>query len=342
MGLTRAQSAGGRAFSPKPVNATRGPLRLCAMARSYCPQLSRCHRVLQQHRDRERARAARHGRERAGDLLDIRMPSPTSFPFTRLTHVVTVAPGLTESRVTNPGRPIAARGRSACAIPPVNRPSSNDGSSRWCHERAVTAPSASRQSRCADDHRARAADGNLLAIEQRDRPRRARRSAARPEGRRWSGETRPRPWRDRWRRTRPAPRLADRRRKRATGPGCPRTPRRGSGSGPGQDRGRRVSAGRRWTETRRPVSRPARSLLRTYTCDAGSSPARTILNAGGRPCAAVNRATRGATSARNAAAAAMPSSFLDANAEVPIPLGSISLEPAVPLPVAEVNDEPDG
>ena len=103
-----------------------------------CGSFGRGERVLQQHRDGQRPDAAGHRRERAGDLRGRRVhvaddrpsrasrtPPASASPRRRsarssarsLTGVVptsmTVAPGLTKSRVTNAGRPIAATRMSA-------------------------------------------------------------------------------------------------------------------------------------------------------------------------------------------------------------------------------------
>ena len=136
-------------------------------------ELRRSERVLQQHRDRQRADAAGHRRQRAGDVARppdarrrprasraARTPSRRFEPggnsrstiARSVTCVVptsiTVAPGLTNSGVTNAGRPIAATRMSASRATAADRPSANGRSSPSRGGAAAAAPSACRRCRC--------------------------------------------------------------------------------------------------------------------------------------------------------------------------------------------------
>src|SRR6266568_505928 len=78
-------------------------------------------------------------------------------------------------------------------------------------------------------------------------------------------------------------------------------------------------AGNRCKSTHRPASLPALTLLRTYTSDAGLLPTSTIPSPGGRPARAVNACTAGTASARISAAIAVPSIILAGGFAPPLP-----------------------
>ena len=142
----------------------------------------------------------------------------------------TAAPGLTKSRVTNAGRPIAATRMSASA----RDPRQIDGARMADRDGRVAVQQQQRHRladdvAAADDDGARAGDRHVRSLEQFDHARRrARNEAARGSaraGRRSPGESRRRPSPDRSRRTPAARRRRPSRPAAATAPGCRRAPR---------------------------------------------------------------------------------------------------------------------